>query len=97
MPPDRKLNSLLTTGSAEANDGNGGTMLSRYLAENPHFTERLVFDLPKQPIAVQQTNQMPVNPDKVLTVEHRSGTERHSDDLMEELSAIVRDTSHQEK
>jgi hypothetical protein len=72
-------------------------MLSRYLADEPNFVERLLFNLPKQPIAAQQASHIHFSEETAPKSEHTSGIEGLSDDLMEELNAIVMETSRQEK
>jgi hypothetical protein len=72
-------------------------MLSRYLAGEPNFVERLLFNLPKQPIAAQQTSHILFSEETAPKSGHTSGIDGLSGDLMEELNAIVSETSSQEK
>jgi hypothetical protein len=50
-------------------------MLSRYLAEEPNFTERLLFNLPKESIAAQKTGRMLVCEETTSTSKQASETE----------------------
>jgi hypothetical protein len=62
--------------------------------------QRLLFDLPKQlgpNIAAQQLSCMQDNESRATISEHTSGMELAHGDLMEELNAIVRKTSHIQK
>jgi hypothetical protein len=48
-------------------------MLSRYLADEPNFVERLLFNLPKQPIAAKQTSHIHFSEEMVPKSEHTNG------------------------
>jgi hypothetical protein len=65
----------------------------RYTAAEPTFVECLLFDLPKPATAAQQTSSMVFSEEVAGASEQTSGTEGCSGNLMEELNAIVSETS----
>jgi hypothetical protein len=59
--------------------------------------QRLLFDLPKRPIAAQQLSGMQDNENKATISEHTGGMALAHGDFMGELKAIFRETSQVQK
>jgi hypothetical protein len=98
MPSNKELgSSSLTVGSAEAIGHNCGSMLSRYLEEEPTIVERLLFARRKEDAAAQQSSCKLMNENKAARFDDASGIELAGGDLMEELNAIVARTSRKQK
>jgi hypothetical protein len=72
-------------------------MLSRYLAEEPDLAQRLLSHPLKEPTTTQQSDETQVDKNRATTPEQKDGTKLASDGLMEELNAIVKGASKNQK
>jgi hypothetical protein len=96
-PSSMPSTNRLTSGSSSTSGDGHGITLSRYLEEEPSVMERLLFTLPKEQITVQQSSSNPVSDNKAATSDDANGIELAGGDFMEELNAIVAETSRNEE